>query len=68
MKDDISRLDIYRRILAHDPGDGKARSHRQTQPGKPRQARLWLVWSRRYQAVAPLVAHDERFEAKAGAR
>lgn len=64
MTGDLERLEAYRRILARALPDDAARAARQTQPAPaPSSAVTWLwpVWARRYQAAAPLVAHDERF-------
>lgn len=65
MQDDLSRLDIYRRILAHVDADDRRRRHHRTQDSKPRLARLWLTRARRVQAALRLVAHDERFHSVA---
>jgi hypothetical protein len=55
------KLAIYRRILSKPDGDDSKRSHRQTQPGKPRQARFWPVQARRMHAALRLVINDERY-------
>lgn len=63
---DVSRLDVYRRIVSHDPGDGLTRAHRQTQTGVPRKARLLVIRARRYLATVRQVEHDERFTERVG--
>jgi hypothetical protein len=61
MNDDFSRLQIYRRILAHVDADDARRTHHRTQDPKPRQARQWLAAARRVQTALRLLQHDERF-------
>ncbi len=58
---DLSRLDIYRRILARPDADDARRAHHRTQDAKPRQARLRLARAHRLQAVLRLVDYDERW-------
>lgn len=61
MKDALSVLQVYQRILAA-PDDGYRRAHRLTQPGRKHQAQTWLQTARRFTATRSLVEHDERWK------
>lgn len=61
MTDDLSRLMIYRRILARTDPDDARRIHHRTQEASPRQAQQWLRRIRSIHTTLRLVQHDERF-------